>query len=194
MVSIEKTSIKYRGKFAAGYEAKRKPQIRWKLENEIVTGMLQGAKGTVLDCPLGTGRFLQLYKTLGLRCYGVDCSADMLNLARKKHLLPARNLLQQDARDLGFKDQSLDHTVCVRFLDLIDEGAMQAVLCELMRVTRHSIICTIRFGQTYVPKVNTATHDQRKFGALIKRKGWKITEQHPIFEQGWNVLKLEKSC
>jgi ubiquinone/menaquinone biosynthesis C-methylase UbiE len=194
MVSIERTSVKYRGKYAADYEAKRKKQIRWHQENEIVEAMLIGLRGTVLDCPVGTGRFLHLYQAMGLKCYGVDSSEEMLAQAkRRKGRHPSLHLMQQDARDLPFKDASIDHTVCVRFLDLIDEPAMYEVMHEFLRVTRKTIICTIRFGGRYIAKVNTATHDERKFGALIKRKGWKITEQKTIFQQGWNVLKLEKS-
>jgi ubiquinone/menaquinone biosynthesis C-methylase UbiE len=185
----EKTSIKYRGQFALNYERKRRKQIRWKLENEIVTGMLQGLRGTVLDCPVGTGRFLALYQALKLECTGIDSSEQMLALAMKKKL-PCTLQLGDATRPL-FKDKTFDHAVCVRFLDLIDEVAMQRAVQELCAVTRHTIICTIRFGERYILKVNTATHDEAKFKALLKKCGWNIVESQPIFKQGWFVLKLK---
>lgn len=191
MVSIEKTSTRYRGQMAANYETKRKKQLRWKLENDLVAGMLQGLHGMVLDCPVGTGRYLPLYAQLGLTCIGLDSSKEMLALAKRNNKTNFL-LLEGDARSTIFPPLHFDHAICVRFLDLIDEQAMRHVMQELMRVTKSTIICTIRFGTAYVPKVNTATHDHRKFGAMIKRKGWKITEQQPIFKQGWHVLKLEK--
>jgi ubiquinone/menaquinone biosynthesis C-methylase UbiE len=189
MVSIQTTSKKYRGQMAAKYESKRKPQIRWSLENEIVTTMLQGAKGLVLDCPVGTGRYLKLYRELKLDFIGIDSSEEMLALARKKKL--GDSLEIGDATNLNYKPRTFNHAVCIRFLDLIDEDAMQQTIKELCRVTRHTIICTIRFGDKYVPKVNTATHDEKKFKALIKRLGWKIAEERAIFGKGWFVLKLQ---
>jgi ubiquinone/menaquinone biosynthesis C-methylase UbiE len=188
-VSFKHTVHRYKGAMAANYETKRSRQIRWKQENDIVASMLQGSRGSVLDCPVGAGRYLQLYKDLKLKCTGIDSSDEMLFLAYKKKL-PGK-LKLGNAAALPFKDKSFDQAVCVRFLDLIDEETMRQVVRELCRVARSMIICTIRFGTSYVPKSNTATHDERKFKALIKGCGWKIAEARPIFTKGWFVLKLE---
>jgi ubiquinone/menaquinone biosynthesis C-methylase UbiE len=202
MVSIEQTSKKYRGRKAETYEAVRTKQGRWRLENEAVERMLAAMKPTsVLDCPVGTGRFLPLYAKLGIRLViGVDASEEMLALAQRKLSRRARNcgylkLVRGDASDLsrsvGMRDPySVDVTVCVRFLDLIDEQAMRRVMHELMRVTRRSVILTIRLGENYVSKVNTATHDQRAFLRLVGRAGWQVEEMVPIFKQGWQVIRL----
>lgn len=191
MVSLQKTYKKYHGKYAAIYEKKRMPQMRWNEENEIVWGMLPTLKrGMVLDCPVGTGRFLKSYALNKLNCIGIDCSDEMLALAKKKK--QPGILLQGNAVSLPLPDESVDHVVCIRFLDLIDEISMQKVTREFMRVARCTIICTIRFGTRYIPKVNTATHDVRRFNALIKKGGWEITERNKIFEQGWEVLKIER--
>lgn len=212
-VSIETTSRKYRGRKAATYEQIRKKQERWHEENTVVERWLtQLHPRSVLDVPVGTGRFFGIYKKLGvLRVAGVDCSDEMLALARKKlrgetvltefkHGYQALDsgdgkkriwyLQQGDARNL--KDfKKLDVAVCVRFLDLIDEKAMHQVVNQLCDHASY-VICTIRFGEKYKPKSNTAEHDRKKFMLHLTKLGFAVEEEHPIFNQGWNVLLLKR--
>jgi ubiquinone/menaquinone biosynthesis C-methylase UbiE len=185
-----RTAIKYRGRMAANYEAKRKKQIRWDLENQLVSAMLHTLHGSVLDVPVGTGRFLKLYQDLKLECTGIDTSDEMLALARKKRL-PGK-LLKGNATAIDFPNKSFDHVVCVRFLDLIDEPAMLQVVKELCRVAKQTVIFTIRLGEKYILKVNTATHNARKFRNYVKKQGWLIAEEQPIFKQGWLVIRLRR--
>lgn len=198
MVSIEQTAKKYHGRKAETYDAVRTKQQRWTLENEAVERMLTALQPrSVLDCPVGTGRYLRLYHGLRVQeVIGVDASREMLRLAARKNskLTKLRGcvcrLEEGDAREHDCADNRVDVAVCVRFLDLIDEAAMRRVMAELMRVARRAVVLTIRWGENYVPKVNTATHDRNAFKRLIKRHGWGIEETVPIFEAGWVVLRL----
>jgi ubiquinone/menaquinone biosynthesis C-methylase UbiE len=189
-ITYEYTKTRYRGKKAATYEAVRKKQARWDLENEAVERYLIGALGPVLDVPVGTGRFLDLYESLGLRAYGIDSSEEMLALARRKRGAKNAALRLGDAAETKSNDRSFGTVVCVRFLDLIPEDAMVRVLRELCRVARERVVLTIRLGETYVHKSNTCTHDRRKFYRAVKRLGWQIEHATPIFRQGWEVMKL----
>lgn len=195
MVSIQATSKKYRGRKAATYDAVRQKQRRWRLENEIVERMLRELRPkTVLDVPVGTGRFLELYNSLNVEIVtGIDSSDAMLSQAalRKSSRRMVRLLLVGDAAALEDTPKH-EVSVCVRFLDLIDEDAMRRVVRELCRVTRRAIICTIRYGDKYVPKVNTAEHDRSKFRALVRRCGFEIHEEVPIFEAGWHVVQMRR--
>jgi ubiquinone/menaquinone biosynthesis C-methylase UbiE len=189
----ERTLRKYRGKMASGYEAKRKKQQRWALENETVARMLKEnlkRHDSVMDVPVGTGRFFDVYKQMSLKVCGIDSSEEMLRLARKKSY--RAELEVGDARCLEYHDRSYTAVVCVRFLDLIDEKAMRQVVEQITRVADRMIVCTIRLGPKYVCKSNTATHDQRKFKALITSCGWRIAETVSVFEQGWQILRLAR--
>lgn len=194
-VSIERTTRKYRGRVAATYEEKRKKQRRWDLENDAVSAMLRGRGGTVLDVPFGTGRFVEMYRAQRMSVVGVDASEEMLALARKKIKksddvdLYCEDVLSFLAR-IG--DRCYESVVCVRFLDLIDEKAMRAVVTELCRVARDRIVLTIRLGDRYAPKVNTATHDEKRLRRLIGERGWRIAEDVPVFRAGWRVMRLER--
>ena len=55
---------KYHGAVAQGYDAKRESSPKWQVEQQIVEGMLDGLlEGDwVLDCPVGTGRFIPLLR------------------------------------------------------------------------------------------------------------------------------------
>lgn len=193
MVSAESTARKYSGQMAANYESKRQKQIRWKLENETVHNMLlrNGREHkTVLDVPVGTGRFLKLFKEFGYAVTGYDTSAEMLALAKRKR--QPGTVAIGDIRELPHQPQSFDISVCVRFMDLVPEETMQQALKELARVTKRHIILTIRLGNKYIAKSNTATHDRGKFTALCSRLGFAVLEEAQIFQQGWHVMLLER--
>lgn len=200
MVSLKQTSLKYHGKKAETYDAIRTKQARWKLENEVVARWLDELRPTtVLDCPVGTGRFFGTYADLGVKgVHGIDVSEEMLALADTKVPRAMRNycdleLQQGSATEIPSSDLVYDCTVCVRFLDLIDEDAMRAVVKELCRVTRGHIICTIRLGDSYVAKSNTAEHDAKKFRALVKRCGFHISKTERFREGSWHILLLERT-
>jgi SAM-dependent methyltransferase len=191
-VSIDTTSRKYHGRMAETYETKRKKQQRWHEENDTVRQMLNKLRPrSVLDVPCGTGRYFELYDALRVkRVIAVDVSDAMLDIARKKTTRHAHvSLICKDVRKLKVK--TVDVSVCMRFLDLIDEPAMRSVLVKLFAVSSRAIICTIRLGESYVPKSNTATHDERKFRALLKKHGWKIAKDQSVFTQGWHIFLLK---
>lgn len=196
MVSIEQTTRKYHGRKAATYESIRTRQQRWSWESEHAERMLRALSPIdVLDCPVGTGRFLRLYKRLGVASVlGVDASSSMLALARRRTQVSDRHvsLVEGDATALRSEDRSWDVAVCVRFLDLIDEDAMRRVVRELCRVAHRAVILTVRLGEVYVPKSNTATHDRRKFHALVRRLGFDATEAVQFREAGWYMITLTR--
>lgn len=197
-VSIDATAKKYHGRKAETYEAVRTKQRRWDEENEAVRRFLNQLRPrSVLDVPVGTGRYLDLYRVLKVtRVIGVDVSQEMLDQAAVKAKRVARLggpiivLKRKDIRDLTL--DNVDVSVCVRFLDLIDERAMRQVMKKLMATSRRAIVCTIRLGDSYVPKSNTATHDERKFRRLLEKHGWKVAKDVPIFTQGWHVFLLKR--
>ncbi len=199
MVSLRQTSLKYRGRKAETYDEVRVKQARWHFENEVVTRWLRDLKpSSVLDCPVGTGRFIDVYADMNVpMLQGIDISEEMVALASKKVPRIMRqhadvDLRVGDASKLDLPDASHDVAVCVRFLDLIDEEAMLAVLTEMCRVSKSAILLTIRLGKRYVPKSNTAEHDEKKFWALVRRLGWECGEKVPFRDAGWWIIRLQR--
>jgi ubiquinone/menaquinone biosynthesis C-methylase UbiE len=118
--------------------------------------MLQHVSGSVLDVPVGTGRFLQLYKDRGLAATGVDYNLSMLKHARAKD--PEVPLEQGDVTQLRFPDGSFDVVVCVRLLHLIAPGEVPLVVKELLRVARCHVIATIHAHPTSCIKGRSQVH------------------------------------
>lgn len=197
MVSLRQTSLKYRGKKADTYDEIRTKQARWDFEDNVVGKWLGELRpNSVLDCPVGTGRFIKIYKAMDVEFVtGVDVSERMIALAKRKARSYPNDLKLEvgDALHIIAKNRWYDMAICVRFLDLIDEEAMRAVVTEMARVSKKYIICTIRLGENYVPKSNTAEHDRNSFKRLIKRLGFKIEKSAQFREGSWHVLLLKRT-
>jgi ubiquinone/menaquinone biosynthesis C-methylase UbiE len=195
MASLEKVSRQYRGKMASGYDEKRLKQKRWHEENRIVEEMLKGLvkPRRLLDCPVGTGRFLGLYKKLHIHGVGIDSSEEMLAVARTKKPRDFP-LIRGSADKLDNKTNDFDTCVCVRFFNLIEPDALKKCFAELSRVTSEHMICTVRLGEEYYSNSAMATHEERAWWRMVKKHGWQVVrnETEP-FVKGWNLMHLRKS-
>lgn len=142
----------YEGAFARSYESDRAIDAKWQREEEIVEDFLDRMTEpsmTVLDVPVGTGRFLPAYAKRGLKVIGVDVSGDMLAEARRR--VVEETLAFDDIRleignvtDLDLDTAHVDVAICIRLLNLIGMATMQSALVELRRVSSGQVIVGIR--------------------------------------------------
>jgi phosphatidylethanolamine/phosphatidyl-N-methylethanolamine N-methyltransferase len=93
--------------------------------------------GRLLDVGVGTGLALPHYER-HLRVTGIDLSAEMLKRAKsrvaKAKCTNIETLLEMDAGQLGFPDESFDIAVAMYVLTVVPEP--QKVIEELARVTK----------------------------------------------------------
>ncbi len=140
----------YEGERAVDYDARRVTDRKWGLEQAAVADFLAlcaEAPAEILDVPVGTGRFVELYSERGDRVLGIDVSQDMLDQAAEKirEISEAQVELRiGDISDLTLPTDSFDVIVCVRLFNLIDSGAVSTALEELARVTRQHVIVGVR--------------------------------------------------
>lgn len=155
---------RYYGSLAATYDQERVNTPLWNREQEAVQRLLaECRRGTsVLDAPVGTGRFLSAYHNLGMRVTGFDASTEMLGqAAQKANALGATASFQQgDLRRLPFDDATFDIGVCIRFLNWVQGDDLEACIRELSRVTKGSLLLGIR---SYAP---LAELDIRRMSSL----------------------------
>jgi ubiquinone/menaquinone biosynthesis C-methylase UbiE len=196
---------KYHGPIAEGYDAKREKDPKWICEQRIITQMLSDLpKGsTILDCPVGTGRFLDFYKTKGFQFIGADLSGDMLVQSALKlvpqpeverwvaacnqadTIMPFRigsNLLVNgDVRQIGLEDKSVDAAVMIRLTRWLSPADCQVAMRELQRVTRQRIVWTAR----------VANHKHARTAELFESalSGWKITRNEAGHELDYRILE-----
>src|SRR5690625_7301535 len=70
------------GSTARDYDRKRDYKPCWAREQAAVEKFVR--HGPVLDVPVGTGRYLDIYRRKGLKFQGLDASDEMIAQARKK--------------------------------------------------------------------------------------------------------------
>lgn len=149
----ERLQRHYEADLAASYERDR-AGAQWQKEQEAVAELLTeagvDAASTVLDAPVGTGRFLLLYGKIGCRVVGIDLSQDMLARARKRLVdypgLHAK-LLRCDLTQLELHDASADLAVCVLFMNIVNLSVARSALTELARVAAGRVVVGVRFHQ-----------------------------------------------
>jgi ubiquinone/menaquinone biosynthesis C-methylase UbiE len=164
---------KYFGAVASGYDQKRQHDEKWIVEQRIITDMLSDLppETIVLDCPVGTGRFLEFYLEKGFNFIGMDLSGDMLiqsalklgaqpddlqqwvTLCKERGgVIPIRidgdrgQLGQGDVRSTGLPDKSVDACVCVRITRWLSPADCQQMVREMQRISRDRVIFTARIA------------------------------------------------
>lgn len=175
---------KYFGKAATGYIAKRNGE-KWRSEQAAVETLIKHylpKHGSVLDCPVGTGRFLFAYGQLYAGVIGVDVSPDMLAEADKEAARHFTRLLtvKGSALKLEFEDKAFDVVVSTRFLNWLTTPEMHVAIKEFCRVARRAIIFNVRFGVRVSDK--SGYHPEDKVREALRAGGFYLARREPIMK------------
>ena len=139
----------YTREVAMQYEALRQNDRYWNWENEIVDHCLGTFQvgDQIADCPVGTGRFMNIYARHGLRLLGIDISADMLEEARTKvetTVMAGRvELIQADASSMGLDQPLTKALICFRLLHLISDSNLNGVVKGLAAIPSQTIFLQV---------------------------------------------------
>lgn len=159
----------YAGRIADEYDVKRIPKERWGFDMQSLPKMLSGIE-SVLDCPVGTGRFLPIYNEAGIDATGVDVSEDMLEKSRIRGF---SSLQVGDATALPFEDKRFDAVVCIRLFIHLQPDDMRQAAAEFCRVAKKAIVIDAKISShTTVPYRGAITHSRESFLAAFE--GWRI--------------------
>jgi SAM-dependent methyltransferase len=158
--------------YADNYEAERANKPGWLAEQAAVAEML--GPGPVLDCPVGTGRFLDLYRDRGLAWVGIDRSPSMLAKAARRSKA-GRLDLGDLLHGLPFPDHLYGSAVCIRLLPWLAPAQIPVVIKELGRLAG-VIVISIRVGYVGTRCYRGAiTHSWRDFRTACKAAGLRHT-------------------
>src|SRR5437899_5461628 len=85
-MNFEQLARNYLGTAAKTYDDERAKLEKWASEQRIVEDLLATlpAGSSVVDIPIGTGRFVDAYHRLHLTPTGMDISPDMIEIAARK--------------------------------------------------------------------------------------------------------------
>jgi ubiquinone/menaquinone biosynthesis C-methylase UbiE len=120
--------------FAPFYDATTLPLRR--LRDEVARTLPIDPRSRVLDVATGTGSQARAFAARAGEVVGIDLSAAMLRIARRKHRLPNLRFRRADAATLPFKSTSFD-AACVSFaLHEMPRSVRERVVREMVRVTK----------------------------------------------------------
>ena len=186
-------SLAYTGNKANNYDKKRENTNKWKKENHAVAeliGTLEEIK-TVLDVPVGTGRFIPGYKALGWEVTGVDLSADMLRIAKDRG---CDHCAIGDIRNLKVEEENVpevfDLSVCIRLTNWLSPEDLKKAVQSLANVSRYQII-GIRTQPKYQPKGRLHKHSLSYFLSCLESAGLVIKERRAIKEGSYSIYLCE---
>lgn len=137
----------YSSREAEAYDRDREAELLWHVENQYLAELIRRTSAkSVLDVPIGTGRFLDLYRHRHI--VGIDLSDAMLKEASNKAARCLENevvLIKGSVTSIPFPDKSCDLVVCWRLLHLLPPDMLEAAFSELRRVC-NGVLCV----QVYV--------------------------------------------
>lgn len=188
-MSFGNLSTRYAGRNAENYERQRTGK-KWVSENRAVEQLLTHVKkgSSILDVPVGTGRFFPYFNARKFKTYGADRSADMIAQARaNSERIGARvHLIEGDILSLPYDDDSFDLVTCIRFLNLIDWQGVDLVLHELTRVSRDKIMIGVRYF--------TPFSDLQARPADLLRLAMRLIGIPRYLARRWELVFHEKQC
>ncbi len=103
-----------------------------RLEKQAIDKLMVGvAKGSrLLEVGCGTGHWCEYFSDKGFDVTGIDISAKMIEIARRKHI-PNSRFEIADGRNLPFKDESFDIAAAITVLEFTPEP--QKIVSEMVR-------------------------------------------------------------
>jgi ubiquinone/menaquinone biosynthesis C-methylase UbiE len=145
----------YKGEMAADYDKRRSKRKKWKREMAAVEAIVSGfdTGASIVDVPMGTGRFLPFYTKGRHPVLGLDISMDMLQQAAGKAKMLENsgvgeknriNMVIGDAEALPLSNKSMDYVICIRLLNWVTKPISEKILNEFQRVARKGIIVGFR--------------------------------------------------
>jgi len=106
-----------------------------RLEKNAIDKLLAGvAKGSrVLEVGCGTGHWSEYFRDKGFDVTGIDVSAEMINIARQKHI-PNSCFEIADGRNLPFENESFDIAAAITVLEFTT--GPEKIVSEMVRCVR----------------------------------------------------------
>jgi SAM-dependent methyltransferase len=193
----------YSGDKARNYDARRAASRRWRSEIEAMDAMLDAVRpASVLDCPFGTGRWIEQYEKVGAQVMAVDLSQGMLDEAKAKiaalpetrrsvYRVVCQSIFDLQPPDFGPPDLA----VCIRFLNWVNLSDATRALERLTALGSPNMIV----GASLVPQGASSLRRLRYRAslALINLRGRKGPPQHVHAEAdfmavldslGWRIV------
>ncbi|HEU5149618.1 MAG TPA: class I SAM-dependent methyltransferase [Iamia sp.] len=143
----------YYGSTVRDYERIRRTDPIWTEEQNLVGAFLSGLRrrSTVLDVPLGTGRYLGHYDEGGHRIIGADLSREMLaaaSAAAGETVPGGLHPVRASVFALPLAAEAVDAVVCTRLLTWFGRRHVREALREIRRVSAGPVIVSLHLWRS----------------------------------------------
>ncbi len=176
----------YTGNNAENYESIRNFRPKWRFEEETFVNILDELHDeikSIIDAPVGTGRFLEHYKKYkdGIYLYAIDYSSDMLKIVQEKCDAEQTEVIKHDIINKKL-DVLSDLTVCYRFLNLFSWNESSKALENLFSASKKYILFTIRlvendYQEEMFIENKIYLHRNEDIHSLIVKSDFKIVKK-----------------
>ena len=164
-------------------------------QEQVIADFLEPVAGRqILDVGTGTGRAAIALAARGARVTGVDASAEMLTVARRRaqeHGVDVE-FVQGDAHGLGYADRSFDAVVCLRVL--MHTPDWRQSLGELCRVARERVLFDYPALMSAAAMQSAARHIANAVGA--KTEAYRVFADHAVraalAANGFEVARVDR--
>lgn len=145
-MGVKELKQKYTGPNIKNYVNKREATPQWIQETKIMGELLaRYPSRTIVDIPVGTGRFMQFYAKNRNKVIGLDVSADMLEQARAeaaRQKLQSPRLELADIFEVDPASYRADVAVCLRFLNHLEQEWVPRALKSLAAIATEAVIAS----------------------------------------------------
>jgi ubiquinone/menaquinone biosynthesis C-methylase UbiE len=142
-------------------------------DRAVLTSVLSGGDGLLLDCGCGPAQVARLGASLGRSVIGFDLTPEMLGLARTRLDAP---LVLGDMRGLPFRPASLGAIACWFSLHNFPRHALGAVLAEIARAIRPGGTLVLAthggHGEAHYGDVIVTYYETSELTALLQQAGF----------------------
>jgi SAM-dependent methyltransferase len=191
-MDLSQLSRSYTGTAAHGYDERRRQSEKWTQEHAAIADLLGSLPHDlqVLDVPVGTGRFFDLYAGRGFSVTGVDSSSDMIAIASRRAaaLQLTANLVQGDIFRLALADNRFDCAICIRFLNWLAIADVDRALGALCRVSKAHLIIGVRTWAERISHLDRLGRGILRMKRLLQRRARR--KETTIVHSGADVLSL----
>lgn len=156
----------------------------------------------LLDVPMGTGSFVNIYQKLGFEFHGIEISEEMLEQAKLKQKGKEFNNSFKigDARRLDVPDDRFPLVVSTRFLlSIISYKDTRSCLAEISRVCSFAAILELNWGDGRIMDENSNMRcglTYQQLNKLIKDYSFIVVKKRIVKETDegkWALFLLQKN-
>jgi hypothetical protein len=198
----ERFTARYHGRGASNYEEARQG-AKWQAEEAVFDELYGRVRPLrLLDCPVGTGRFIERYVRDGVSALGVDLSDDMLAEAAKRIPPGADVRLRKgdilDPNGAPALGTGYDLIVCVRFVYAVEKSRLPVLFGNFAATGARHLLVGVRMW----PEETTAVERLiwRLWNPRKRRPRWPFSRSRryvPVeaellrlfLEGGWSVME-----